>query len=85
MLGADGRCSPDILNMTDGNGETAFMAAVRCGYLECVNELSKLQGVDYGIQNNEGETVMVMASKQNHSHILHALSKFQVPEDDEQE
>ena len=58
-----GSCNLDILNMKDDDGEAALMIAVRRGNIDCVKELQKLEGIDFGTENMAGETVLEVAEK----------------------
>ena len=51
--------------MKDDDGEAALMIAVRRGNIDCVKELQKLEGIDFGTENMTGETVLEVAKKYN--------------------
>ena len=67
-----GSCNLDILNMKDDDGEAALMIAVRRGNIDCVKELQKLEGIDYGTEKMTGETVLEVAKKYN----KHGIAMF---------
>ena len=71
----DGRCNSDILNMKDDDGEAALMIAVRRGNIDCVNELQKLEGIDFGTENMAGETVLEVAEKYSKHEIVTFLEE----------
>ena len=46
-----------MLNIKDGLGRTAMMSAVHYGHLSSVEEMAKLEGVDWQTRNSKGETL----------------------------
>ena len=75
IFGRDHRCTPAIVNIKDSDEETAVMVAVRRGYLDCVRELSQLQGINFSTKNMEGESLMRVALKHNHLQIVQFLEE----------
>ena len=77
VFGHDGRCNPDIINAKDRWGQTALMQAVDCGHLDCVMEMDKLEGTDWGTENDKWETLLEVARKNtrkgNHAKVLQYL------------
>ena len=69
----DYRCLPGLINMKDTFGETAVMTAVRLGYLQSVVEMDLIEVVDFDSKNREGETLIEVAQKLNHSHVVQYL------------
>jgi len=61
LYGEDRRCTEEIINMKTDDGSTAVMYAVVQGYLECVKEMDKLEGVDFTTKNCEGQTLIEVA------------------------
>jgi ankyrin repeat protein len=61
VFGQDSRCTPAIINAKDRWGQTALMQAVDCGNLDCVKEMDKLEGTDWGTDNDKGETLLDVA------------------------
>ena len=58
-------CSPGIINMKNNFGETLLMVAVRCGNLEIVKELDKVEGSDWRTKDIDGNTLIDMALNEN--------------------
>jgi len=73
LYGKDYRCNPSILNKKDMWGNTALMRAVEMGSLACVLEMNNLSGVDFMTKNSEGESMIEVARKNNHSAVLEYL------------
>ena len=46
-----------LLNIKDERGFTALMMAVQYDHLSCVEEMAKLEGVDWQTRNSKGETL----------------------------
>ena len=46
-----------VLNIKDNEGITALMVAVEFGHLSCVQEMAKLEGVDWQTRNSRGDTL----------------------------
>ena len=57
LLGQDRRMTSQIINMRDITGETALMLAVYDGHLSCVEEMAKLDGVDWEMKNGKEESL----------------------------
>ena len=55
----DKRCSPEILNMRDKNGESAVIAAVKRGHLDSVREMATVPGIDLSIRSSDGQTMII--------------------------
>ena len=51
------------------------MVAVGWGNLDCVREMAKLEGTDFGTKNREGATIIEVAKKLEHSNIVKFLEK----------
>ena len=56
----DRRCTPSIINRKNRWGETALMCA---GSADVMEELDKVEGIDFRIKNIEGQTLMDVARK----------------------
>ena len=54
VFGKDRRYTPVIINAKDCWGKKALMQAVDCGHLDCVMEMDKLEGTDWGAENDKG-------------------------------
>ena len=76
VFGTDIRCNPDIVNLKENSGDTAVMVAVGWGNLDCVREMAKLEGTDFGTKNREGATIIEVAKKLEHSNIVKFLEKW---------
>eukprot|EP00092_Neocalanus_flemingeri_P025621 GFUD01027777.1.p1 GENE.GFUD01027777.1~~GFUD01027777.1.p1 ORF type:complete len:159 (+),score=40.36 GFUD01027777.1:133-609(+) len=55
LLGGDSRMTEEVVNSKDKWGRSALMVAVQSGYLACVQEMGKLEGVDWKTRNDDGE------------------------------
>ena len=44
-----------LVNQTDFNGETAMMVAISHGHLSCVQEMAKLEGIDWLTRGERGK------------------------------
>ena len=51
------RMPAHLLNIKDLDGSTALMVAVEFGHLSCMQEMAKLEGVDWQTRNRRGETL----------------------------
>ena len=71
----DRRCCENILNKKNYAGFTALMIAVNKGYIDCVQQLGKMEGIDFVSQDKMGFTVMQVAkmNKDKHSALLDYL------------
>jgi len=77
VFGQDSRCTPSVVNAKDQWGQTALMTAVDHGHLDCVKEMERLAGIDFGTENDKGETLLEVARKSkqgNHIQVLQYLS-----------
>ena len=52
-----GRMAIHMLNIKDNIGDTALMVAVEKGHLSSVEEMAKLEGVDWLTRDSEGDTL----------------------------
>eukprot|EP00092_Neocalanus_flemingeri_P001809 GFUD01001928.1.p1 GENE.GFUD01001928.1~~GFUD01001928.1.p1 ORF type:complete len:376 (-),score=96.30 GFUD01001928.1:148-1275(-) len=75
IFGNDRRCTTNIINRKDDQGDSALMAAVCKGKLECVKEMASLEAADFGTKNVEGETLMEVAKRLNHLLIVKFLEE----------
>ena len=71
----DKRCTPDVLNMRDNNGESAVMAAVKRGHLESVRAMAAVPGIDFSARNSEGLTMIDLARKHDHQQIVQFMEE----------
>ena len=56
LLGKDRRME-HMINAKDTNGDTALVLAVEQGYLACVEEMAKLNGVDWETKSGNGKSL----------------------------
>ena len=75
VFGSDIRCNKDIVNLKENSGDTAVMVAVGWGNLDCVREMAKFEGTDFGTKNREGATLIEVAKKLEHAKIVDFLEK----------
>ena len=73
IFGKDKRCTPTIINMKSITGKTAVMVAVGRGNLECVKEISRLEGIDFNTKNGMGHSLIDVARIYNHRPIVEFL------------
>ena len=57
LLVKDRRMTCTIINTKNNNCETALMMAVRYNRLSYVERMAELDGVDWGTENNNGESL----------------------------
>ena len=83
IIGKDGRCTSDMINLRNAWGSTALIAAVERGYLDCVKEMDKLEGTNFETKNSQGETLLEVGRRKNHATVVHYLTErsSQVTED----
>ena len=58
---SDFRCTADVLNMKNQDGDTALMVAVYWGNLDCVRLLAELPGTDFRARARDGKTLEEVA------------------------
>jgi hypothetical protein len=75
LLGKDRRMTRRIINIKCRWGYTALMDAVDYGYLSCVEEMAKLDGVDWETKNKKGKSLEDVARAENDFNILRYLAK----------
>ena len=57
LIANDSRMTSKLMNTKNRYGYTALMLAVGKGHLDCVKELTKLEGVDWETKNHRGESL----------------------------
>ena len=75
LLGRDRRMTKDILNAVNEQGKTALMLAVELGHLSSVEEMAKLEGVDWKTANEDGESLEDVARNMYHEEVLEYLEQ----------
>merc|ERR1712240_659398 len=68
-------CRPAIINKKAKDGSTALQCAVYWDNLECVEELDKVEGVNFKSLDDNGDSILDVARKQK-SESLKELSAF---------
>ena len=63
---ADSRCTASLLNMKNAAGNTALMVAVLRGFLDCVQQLAQVEGLDWDTRNSDGHNLLSIARANKH-------------------
>merc|ERR1712042_39059 len=66
-------CRPATLNKKAKDGSTALQCAVYWDNLECVEELDKLEIINFKAKDDNGDTVLELARKQNSERVIKFL------------
>jgi len=66
-------CRPAIVNTKAKDGSTALQCAVYWDNLECVEELDKLEIINFKAKDDNGDTVLELARKRNSERVLKYL------------
>ena len=61
----DLRCTPGLINRKNDAGETPLMVAVYKGNLACVQELVKVEGVNWHTTDNRGQSLLEVAKDED--------------------
>jgi len=67
LLGRERRMTQQIINTKNMIGNTPLMFAVENGHMACVEEMAKLDGVDWDTKNGDGESLKDIAMLNNPS------------------
>ena len=75
LICKDQRCTADLINKKNKLGNSCLMLAVEKGRIECLEELSKVKGVDWKTQKNDGESLMQVAKRSQNKEIMRILDE----------
>lgn len=73
LYGQHKSCTALVLNRKAKDGSSALHCAVYWDNLECVEELDKLEGVNFRAKDDYGDSVVEIARKQNSEKVLKYL------------
>ena len=79
------QCTPDLLNKKNDGGRTPLMEAVYWGSLASVQELARVEGVDWETRDRSGKSLLQVARKRKKQHIVTFLEERAAGRRDERE